>query len=302
MSDEKGGAKRDYSVGKGKPPKEHQIKPGEVRNPYGRGGKPKAERTPFLTDEPNQKMFLAEAQRAVRVNSGESSEELPTAQVVMRALAIDAMKPGHAFSKREYLRLLRDYERSEFEKRRKVFDYWRDYADKAKAAIKRAREGGESEPRLVPHPDDIRFNFEELTVTFIGPVTDEEADEIEKQCRIRNLFFEMAIFDAPDVQNEPGLPLGQREIAIWMVYYILMDLSLPPRLKGISVKVSREVERRAFSRYQKWHSYLEERFAAEGLPFVLFGKKGPVFRMDEFADRAGVSEIWKDLSVNFQGL
>ena len=30
-----------YDVGKGKPPKEHRIKPGEVRNPRGRPSKPK---------------------------------------------------------------------------------------------------------------------------------------------------------------------------------------------------------------------------------------------------------------------
>ncbi|MEM1053151.1 MAG: DUF5681 domain-containing protein [Pseudomonadota bacterium] len=32
---------REYQVGYGKPPEHGKIKPGEVRNPYGRNGKPK---------------------------------------------------------------------------------------------------------------------------------------------------------------------------------------------------------------------------------------------------------------------
>ncbi len=38
---QKGATVSPYDVGKGKPPKEHRIKPGEVRNPRGRPSKPK---------------------------------------------------------------------------------------------------------------------------------------------------------------------------------------------------------------------------------------------------------------------
>lgn len=35
------GAPEDQGVGYGRPPQRHRIKPGEARNPWGRGGKPK---------------------------------------------------------------------------------------------------------------------------------------------------------------------------------------------------------------------------------------------------------------------
>lgn len=37
----------DYPVGRGKPPDSGKIKPGEVRNPHGRSGKPKPAEDPF---------------------------------------------------------------------------------------------------------------------------------------------------------------------------------------------------------------------------------------------------------------
>lgn len=130
------GKPAEYAVGKNKPPKEHQIKPGELRNRWGTVGKSKAAQTRPLSELPSQRMFLEEGIRLVRIRSGEMTEELPTSQVVMRALAAEAMKAGNIFAKREYLRRLDHVEAIEFAHRGEIFEYWSDRIAKAKAQIR----------------------------------------------------------------------------------------------------------------------------------------------------------------------
>jgi hypothetical protein len=287
------GKPAEYTVGKNKPPQEHQIKPGEVRNRWGRGGKPKAEQTKLLAELPSQRMFLEEGTRLVRVRSGEETEELPTSQVVMRALAAEAMKPGNIFAKREYLRRLDHVEAIEFAHRREIFEYWSDRVAKAKAQIERANAAGEPEPRILPHPDDVQFDYTELTVRIVGPVNEAEAARSDRIVRLKELMYEMAIYDGPDVQNDPDTPLGQRWINLWMLFYIQMEYALPPRQRGVSDACKEAVYLRTVGFSRKRRVYLEERFAAEGIPFFLIGgSKESAFRLDELMEQAGYEGGW----------
>lgn len=135
----------------------------------------------------------------------------------MRSLAADAMKPGNPFATREYFRIHAACERAEFEERKRSYDFWQTYVEKKNAELKLARETGEPEPRLIPHPDDIRFDHRELTVRIIGPADTEEAERIDKICRLRDLMIEMNVFDGHKIKNPPGLTIGQQLISFWMV-------------------------------------------------------------------------------------
>lgn len=290
------GKPKNYTVGKNKPPEEHQIKPGEVRNRWGRSGKPKAEKTRLLAQLPSQRMFLEEGTRLVRVRSGEGTEELPTSQVVMRALGAEAMKPGNIFAKREYLRRLDQTEAIEFAQRREIFEYWRNRAAEARVLIGRAIAAGGPEPRILPHPDDIRFDYTELKVRIIGPIDEVEAARTDRIYRLKELMYEMAIYDAPDVENEPYTPLGQRWIGLWMLFYIQMEYALPPRLRGVSDECKEAVYRRTLGHSRRRRVYLEERFAAEGIPFFLIGHcKEAVVRLDDLMEKAGYEGGWDAL-------
>ena len=284
-----------YTVGKGKPPKERQFRKGEPSpNPNGRGGKKKAQAT-YLAELPSQRMFLEESTRLIRVRSGDETEELPTLQVVMRSLAADAMKPGHPYATREYIRLHAAYERGEFEERKRLYDFWQTYVDRKKAELKRLREAGEAEPRLIPHPDDIRFDHRELTVRIIGPADDEEAEHIDKICRLRDLMIEMNVFDGQKFKNPPGLSIGQQLISFWMVQYFAYTLMLPPRLRALPPEVLKATEERIYWLRDRWRAELEERFVAEGFPFIILGRRGRGFKLDDLAKESGCEDKLVDL-------
>jgi hypothetical protein len=287
------GKPADYTVGKNKPPQEHQIKPGEVRNRWGRGGKPKPKQAEHYAELPSQRMFLEEGTRLVRVRSGEGTEELPTAQVVVRALGAEAMRPGTVLAKIAYLRRLDETEAAEFARRKHIFEYWSDRVAKARAQIERAKAAGKPEPRILPHPDDVQFDYTELTVRVVGPVNEAEAARTGRVYRLKELMYEMAIYDGPDVQNDPDTPLGQRWINLWMLFYIQMEYALPPRLRGVSAEFTEAVYLRTVGFSRKRRAYLEERFAAEGIPFFLIGGGNEVvFRLDDLLEKAGYEGGW----------
>lgn len=285
----------DYTVGKGKPPKEHQVKSGEVRNPWGRGGKPKPKPMELHAELPSQRMFLEEGSRTVRVRSAEGTEELPTAQVVMRALAAEAMKPGTVLAKIAYLKRLAETEAVEFAHRKQVFEYWCNRVAEGKAQIAQANADGEPEPRILPHPDDVEFDYIELIVRIVGPINEAEAERTDRLYRLKKLMYEMAIFDGPDVENDPDAPTGQKSIGLWMLFYIQFEYALPPRLRGLLEDMVEEVQSRSFWPDRKRREYLEERFAAEGIPFCLIGQNDyAVVRLDNLAEKAGFSGAWPD--------
>lgn len=283
----------NYRVGKYKPPEEYRFKKGEPsRNPWGRGGKPKPRPMELYAELPSQRMFLEEGTRLVRVRSGEGTEELPTSQVVMRVLAAEAMKPGNILAKREYLRRLDQVEAIEFARRKQIFEYWCDRVAKARAQIEQAKAAGEPEPRILPHPDDVLFDYTELLVRIIGPANEAEAKRTDRVYRLKELMCEMAIYDGPGVQNDPDTPIGQRWIGPWTLFYIQMEVALPPRLSGISDEFKDALSKRMVFR-RRWREHLEERFAAEGIPFFLFGNdEEAVFRLDDLMEKAGFEGTW----------
>lgn len=293
----------EYTVGKNKPPKDGQIKPGEVRNRWGRGGKPKPKQVELYTELPSQRMFLEEGTRLVRVRSGEGTEELPTAQVVMRALGAEAMKPGTVLAKIAYLRRLDETEAAEFARRKQIFEYWCDRVAKARAQIERAKAAGETEPRILPHPDDVQFDYSELTVRIVGPIDEAEAERTDRIYRLKELMYEMAIYDSPDVENPPETPLGQRWIGLWTLFCIQMDCALPPRLRGVTEELKEAVFRRTMGMNRRQRAYLEERFAAEGIPFFLIGGgKESVFRLDDLVEQTGYEGGWDKQFGHFGAL
>lgn len=284
-----------YTVGKYKPPKEHQIKPGEVRNRWGRGGKPKPRQIELFVEQPSQRMLLEEGIRRVRVRTGESTEELPTIQVVLRSLAADAMKPGNILAKRAYIHLHAEAERAEAAARRPILEFWRDHISEGRAQIEQAKAEGKPEPRILPHPDDVVLDYTHLRVRIVGPADEAEAERIDRIIRLKALLYETAVFDMPDVENDPDAPIGQRWIGFWMLHYAMMEGFLPPRLRGVPEGLHQSVFARAMWPRRKWRAHLEDRFKEEGLPFFMIGHcKAAIVRLDDLAEQTGYTGQWPD--------
>lgn len=74
--------KKDYEVGRGKPPKHTQFKPGQSGNPKGR---PK--RTKDL-----EKLMDRELSRSIRVNENGESKTVTIREAIVRTIAIAAAK------------------------------------------------------------------------------------------------------------------------------------------------------------------------------------------------------------------
>jgi hypothetical protein len=205
------------------------------------------------------------------------------------------MKPGNILAKREYMRWLAQVEAIEFARRSEIFEFWKKHAAEAHVVMEQAKAKGEPEPRILPHPDDILLNYTDLTVRIVGPINEAEAAKTDRTFRLKHLMYEMAIYDGPDVENEPGTPLGQRWIGLWMLLYIQAEFALPQRLRGISDEFNEAMRLRMIFR-RRWRPYLEERFAAEGIPFFLVGDcESAIFRLDDLMEKAGYEGTWDAL-------
>jgi hypothetical protein len=75
----------DYQVGYGRPPVEHQFKPGNRANPKGRGKKTR-----------NRKVVVREVLfEPVKVNEGGVEKHMPALEVVLKKMLAQALKGDH---------------------------------------------------------------------------------------------------------------------------------------------------------------------------------------------------------------
>lgn len=88
----------DYKVGYARPPKEHQIKKGEIRNPKGRGKSTKSDSTDIsaLLDEP------------IKVTAGGKERDMSPFEAGFRQLAKRAAD-GHLPSILKFIRVCEEY-------------------------------------------------------------------------------------------------------------------------------------------------------------------------------------------------
>ncbi len=162
-----------YSVGYGKPPKNTRFKPGQSGNPKGRPKGAKNKR-PGMHEERMKDIILEEAYRDVTVNDGDRRVTIPMTQAIVRSMAVSAVKGQHR-SQRLFTELLGSVEKS-----RKAFqDEWISTAIEyklywEKELFRRKQLGITNLPDPLPHPDHVKIDFIEETVTIVGPATKEE--------------------------------------------------------------------------------------------------------------------------------
>ena len=136
----------------------------------------------------------------IGVRDGMREVKVPMAQAIVRAMAVNAVK-GQQRAQRLFTELLITIEQ---EKRREfgehldcVLQYKRSW-DRSSSA---ARPLGITGPEPIPHPDHIKIDVRNWTIKIHGPMTKEEAAELETWRRLRQSSW---------WQREPGLAHRRR--------------------------------------------------------------------------------------------
>lgn len=161
-----------YAVGRGKPPKHSQFKPGRSGNPSGRpkGAKNKLKGSTATLRE----MVLKEALTEVELNISGNRESLPIMQGILKQNNVKALK-GNTAAARLALTLAQQAAREDEEGRQREENERLEVAHLAQRIkkywteeIRRRRKRRETLDLPIPHPDHISINPEILEVTVKG--------------------------------------------------------------------------------------------------------------------------------------
>jgi hypothetical protein len=189
-------AKKEYEVGYKKPPTGHQFKKGQSGNPAGRSPKAKKQIGGHPFDNSLHQAWLDEANKEVTVViNGRRVRRTMGHLVIERTLADAAAGKPTA---------LRIAHQRFAESERILRDRWIQRVDvdvflwqKAKAELEQKLAAGETEPVVIPHPDDFIFDKVTNSPRLVGPIDEEEykaAMVIAKQCDTLTKVFESANF------------------------------------------------------------------------------------------------------------
>lgn len=262
-----------YTVGFGKPPKDHQFKPGQSGNPRGRPKKTKSALTDSLPALlPTSAALRNEAGRIMTVRDGDKREQITTIEAAIRAMAIKGIQ-GSVFALREFVRLVMEEDQRRRAELEENYEFWREYKAKGTDQLKRALAKGLPEPDLVPHPEDIVLNSSTLEVTLTGPVDAEGAACTARTKRASELAFEAMLYFDEEFRvvlgDQPDLRLG-----FLGAHFIQLLAHLPPRLRPLSQSFHAELEQRLLLPRRKWEALLRKDHEDFGLHLPL--RRGPM--------------------------
>lgn len=249
------------------PPLDTRFKKGRSGNPKGR---PKSAIAAASRMVSANAFAFEEAQRSITVREGENTREMRTIEAVLRAQAKAAIS-GNAFAQRD---IVNRFEKADAQRRSEIAEqceFWEDYSAKARKIFEHATAGGGPLPKLYPNPDDIVIDREK-GVTIRGPLNDEDAKELERCLKMRDLLYMQGELDRRSWTKKVAAAPFSEISSAWIIAH-LFDEMVPKRLQlsesatiTLVMGYMRVTRRRLLKElYQGWHSI--------GLPL----KRGRIF-------------------------
>lgn len=211
----------DDKVGKGRPPKAWQFRPGQSGNPAGRPRKPAQTHERHGNISP---FLLAELNREVTVTEAGVARTMPTEQLVVRQLVTMAAR-GNRLAGTTVLGLRSEAARYNREERAVVYKFWQAY--------RRSRWNSPPNwprvdgcPALFPHPHDVIIDPTHVEVRFVGPMDVEEQYLFMLPLFLRDIF----LIDAEICCRGRTPQLDAKQSNLWKAQ--LMQKFLVPSLGG----------------------------------------------------------------------
>lgn len=204
---------RDYEVGHGKPPKEHQFKKGQSGNPKGRPPKEKRPLEPCLGEiKRSQAMLKAELYRNVAVRNGDSVEQIPLLQAMFRSMGQQAVK-GNRFVQRNLWDLIHAAENEEHGQYMELFQTAVEYKTNAERIIRDHQERGLPPPEIYPHPDHVEADPRTGRVRFTGAMRKEDEETWDKLEERRDLALKAIKFLEIELEKDPDNKALKKKLA-----------------------------------------------------------------------------------------
>lgn len=157
--------KRPYKVGKGRPPKHGQFKPGQSGNPRGRpkGSKKKSKGFEAQFD----KLLLEEAARSIEIQENGKPAKIATIQAVVRVMNNKALK-GNVSAAKLVTGMVQNAESSLVDKlyseAKRAYEY-----KQAMEEYIRLNKRSKNFKMPLPHPDHVFIDDDTYEVTIKGP-------------------------------------------------------------------------------------------------------------------------------------
>jgi hypothetical protein len=218
----------DYEVGYARPPIKTRWTKGQSGNPEGSSKsrtKVKARLGRSVLD-----IILAEGNRRLKVREGDREIELTTFQATLRSLQIKALK-GDKHAAKMFIDLYQNAHREDDEQKLLLYLTVVEYIDRVRPEFERCAKLGLPPPDFAPHPDDIKIDHRTGKVYFLGPMTRDERDAIQKLTQLQATICEDLTCWREESELEPFDSASTHRIERFLKLSSEINSVLPPRLR-----------------------------------------------------------------------